>query len=86
METLPGWQLEDNELVYQFEGRSFIEVWVLMSQIAFKSEEMNHHPDWRNIYNKLTIRLKTHDSDGITSLDLELARFISTRVKELFNR
>lgn len=84
--NLPGWFLEENCLCYEFVGRNFIEAWVLMSQIAFKAEEMNHHPDWRNVYNKLTIRLSTHDAGGITQLDLDLAYFISGKVKDLFNR
>lgn len=84
--SLSGWILDDDCLRYEFEGRNFIEAWVLMSQIAFKAEEMNHHPDWRNVYNKLTIRLSTHDTGGITELDLALARFISGKVKDLFNK
>lgn len=86
LEHLQGWKLEENALQYEFIGKNFVEAWVLMSQIAFKAEEMNHHPDWRNVYNKLYIKLSTHDTGGITSLDLTLAQFISTRVKELFNR
>jgi 4a-hydroxytetrahydrobiopterin dehydratase len=84
--SLPGWKLDGEELCYEFVGRNFIEAWVLMSQVAFKAEEMNHHPDWRNVYNKLTIRLRTHETGGITQLDLDLARFICDKVKDLFNR
>ena len=48
--------------------------------MAFDAEELNHHPDWSNVWNRVTIDLSTHDAGGITDLDLELARRISSYV------
>ena len=46
-----------------------------MKEVAVKCEEMNHHPKWTNVYNKLDIELYTHDSGGITEKDFELSSF-----------
>lgn len=53
----------------------FIAAFGFMTQIAMKAEKMNHHPNWSNVYNKVTIVLYTHETDGITEHDLELAEF-----------
>lgn len=47
-----------------------------MTRVALRAEAMNHHPEWRNVYNRVSIRLSTHDVGGLSSLDVELARFI----------
>ena len=44
-----------------------------MSEVALLAEKMGHHPDWRNVYNRVEIRLETHDAGGITDLDFQLA-------------
>jgi 4a-hydroxytetrahydrobiopterin dehydratase len=49
-----------------------------MTKIALHAEKMNHHPEWFNVYNRITIDLMTHDAGGITSNDVELARFIES--------
>ena len=51
-----------------------------MTRVAFDAEELNHHPDWSNVWNRVTIDLSTHDAGGITALDLELAKRISSYV------
>lgn len=48
-----------------------------MSRVALKAETMNHHPEWFNVYNKVEIVLTTHDCDGVSVLDVEMARFIN---------
>ncbi len=49
-----------------------------MSKIALKAESMNHHPEWFNVYNQVRIVLTTHDLNGLSSLDLEMAEFIDS--------
>jgi 4a-hydroxytetrahydrobiopterin dehydratase len=46
-----------------------------MTSVALKAEQMDHHPEWFNVYNRVEITLATHDADGVTSLDVELARY-----------
>ena len=48
-----------------------------MSRVALKAETMNHHPEWFNVYNTVEIVLTTHDCDGVSALDVEMARFIN---------
>lgn len=47
-----------------------------MSRVALKAETMDHHPEWSNVYNRVEVLLTTHDADGVTELDVTLARFI----------
>jgi len=51
-----------------------------MTRIAFEAERMQHHPDWTNVYNTLAIALSTHDADGVTEKDFELAKIIDKLV------
>lgn len=53
---------------------SFSEAWGFMSRVALVAERMNHHPEWTNIYNTVDVTLTTHDCDGLSRLDLDLAR------------
>ena len=47
-----------------------------MTRVALKAEQMDHHPEWFNVYAKVTVILTTHDAGGVTSLDVELAKFM----------
>ena len=76
LENLPGWEEDDDAIAKGFEFDDFKQAWAFMSKIADKAEEMDHHPEWTNVYNKVLIRLSTHDAGGITSKDFELARHI----------
>ena len=51
-----------------------------MTRISFEAEALNHHPNWENVYNRITIALQTHEAGGITSADIELAKRISDLV------
>jgi 4a-hydroxytetrahydrobiopterin dehydratase len=72
--SLAGWRLEDGHLRRDFEFADFVAAFGFMARAALVAERLGHHPDWRNVYNKLTVRLATHDVGGITAHDLELAR------------
>ncbi len=54
--------------------KSFSEAWGFMSRVALLAEKLNHHPEWRNVYNVVDVTLTTHDCDGLSDLDLDLAR------------
>lgn len=71
--ALPGWSLREGALERSLRFGSFVEAFGFMSEVALLAEKMGHHPDWRNVYNRVEIRLETHDAGGITDLDFQLA-------------
>ena len=73
LEALPGWSLVDDKLKREFKFSDFSEAFGFMTSAAICSEKMNHHPEWFNVYNKVRVQLMTHEADGITALDFELA-------------
>lgn len=74
IEQHPAWRLENNKLHREYIFRNFIEAFGFMTEIALLAESMNHHPEWLNVYQKLTIDLSTHKAGGITQLDFQLAQ------------
>lgn len=56
----------------------FNAAFAFMTRVALKAEQLNHHPEWQNVYNRVEITLTTHDAGGLTTLDTELAAFIET--------
>ncbi len=74
---LPGWELRDGCLHREVVLADFRTAFAFMTRVAFDAEDLNHHPDWSNVWNRVVIDLSTHDAGGITDLDLELARRIS---------
>ena len=73
---LPGWELEDDGIIKAFEFDDFKQAWAFMSKVAEAAEAMDHHPEWTNVYNKVLIRLSTHDAGGLTQRDFKLAAAI----------
>jgi len=73
---LDGWSLQGGSIVKDFKFKDFREAFSAMCRIAFECEAQNHHPDWRNVYNSLTIALNTHDVGGVTAKDFKLAKSI----------
>jgi len=71
---LPGWKGETGGLTKTFTFHSFREAMSFMTRVAFEAEELNHHPDWTNVYNRVVVRLNTHDAGSrVTAKDVELA-------------
>lgn len=71
---LEGWSIQNGKLHRQFQFPSFVEAFGFMSSVALVAESMGHHPEWFNVYNRVTIDLTTHDSGGITQKDVDLAK------------
>ncbi|WP_227430283.1 4a-hydroxytetrahydrobiopterin dehydratase [Psychrobacter sp. I-STPA6b] len=74
LQDLQGWQQEGNSIVKTFVFNDFIEAMSFMNAVAFHAEKLEHHPEWKNIYNEVMVRLTTHDVNGITSHDIRLAK------------
>ena len=72
----PDWEYYDHALHAEFEFENFKDCFSAMSRIAFECEALNHHPNWSNVYNVLTISLATHDAGGVTDKDFKLAAAI----------
>jgi len=81
IELLQDWDYCDNALNTDFEFDNFKDCMSAMNRIAFECETLNHHPEWKNVYNKLEIRLTTHDAGGVTDLDFKLAKTINKIVE-----
>ncbi|HMO37759.1 MAG TPA: 4a-hydroxytetrahydrobiopterin dehydratase [Saprospiraceae bacterium] len=71
------WQEENNQLRARFQFQDFTEAFAFMTEVAFQAEKMNHHPEWRNVWNTVDIHLSTHDAGNIvTDQDRRLAAAI----------
>lgn len=73
---LPQWQLQAGKLHRELRFASFVEAFGFMAQVALVAEAMGHHPEWSNVWNRVSIDLITHDIGALSSLDLELAQRI----------
>ena len=79
---LPGWSCQDNALVKTLEFTDFREAMAFMLKAGFEADAMNHHPEWSNVYNKVSIRLTTHDAGNqVTAKDVTLAGKMSALAK-----
>ncbi len=78
LKNLPGWTVKEEKLHKDFEFNDFNQAFGFMTRAAMEIEKMNHHPEWFNVYNKITIDLTTHDAGGITENDVELARILNS--------
>lgn len=74
LQTTGGaWAIDGNALTTDWAFQNFQQAFIFMSLCAESAERMNHHPDWTNIYNRVHVKLSTHDAGGLTALDFELA-------------
>ena len=71
--TTPGWAHEGDALRRQFRFGNFVEAFGFMASVALIAERLDHHPEWSNVYNRVDVRLSTHDRGGVTALDFEFA-------------
>lgn len=78
MVTLKGWQkLRGRDAITKkFIFKDFSSAFGWMSRVAMKAEQMDHHPEWFNVYNRVEVILTTHDASGISQLDINMARFM----------
>ena len=77
--TVPsGWQHDDNTLLREWQFANFVQAFSFMTQVALLAERADHHPNWSNVYNKVTIRLTSHDAGNtVTQRDVDLATQIN---------
>jgi 4a-hydroxytetrahydrobiopterin dehydratase len=76
--SLDGWSVvEGRDAIFKaFKFADFKAALAFMVQSGLKAEQMDHHPEWFNVYNRVEVTLATHDADGVTGLDVELAAFM----------
>lgn len=75
--SMPEWRFREGALERQLRFGNFVGAFGFMASVALVAERMNHHPEWSNVYNKVTIRLTTHDAGGVSERDFALAAAIS---------
>lgn len=73
LKSLPGWSLIEGKLHCEYQFRDFVEAWGFMTMAALHIHEMDHHPEWFNVYHRVRVDLMTHSLDGVSPLDMELA-------------
>ena len=73
LKALPGWSLQAGKLHKAFAFKDFVEAWSFMSAVALVAESMGHHPEWSNVWSRVTVDLTTHDAGGVSALDFDLA-------------
>ena len=80
LRELEGWEhlpTTPDTIKKEFKFKTFRQAWAFMTEVALLAEKMDHHPDWSNVYNRVTINLTTHDAGGVSDLDLKLAKSIN---------
>lgn len=75
---MAGWEVVNGKLHKEYLFDTFNAAFGFMARAAMEIEKANHHPEWLNVYNRLTIDLTTHDAGGITSNDINLARVLDS--------
>ncbi|MBM3546978.1 MAG: 4a-hydroxytetrahydrobiopterin dehydratase [Alphaproteobacteria bacterium] len=80
---LDGWsEVQGRDAIRKtFKFEDFSRAFAFMTRIALKAEQLDHHPEWSNVYSKVEITLATHDAGGVTELDVALAKFIDETSK-----
>lgn len=75
---LDGWCAAEGRdaIEKSFRFEDFKAAFAFMTRVALKAEQMDHHPEWFNVYGSVDVLLATHDAGGVTEKDLELARFM----------
>ena len=81
--ALGGWSVSNGKLRREYKFPDFIHAFGFMATAALAIEKMNHHPEWCNVYNRVTVELVTHDAGGITQNDVDLARTLEAIANKL---
>ena len=78
LESLPGWRAVDGRdaIARSYRFVDFNAAFGFMTRVALAAEKLDHHPEWSNVYNRVEVVLTTHDVDGVTTLDVTLARLM----------
>jgi 4a-hydroxytetrahydrobiopterin dehydratase len=79
-QQLPAWSVVNGKLQRELRFADFNEAFGFMARVALIAEAMGHHPEWSNVWNRVVIDLTTHDTGGLSTLDLQLARRIDELV------
>ena len=79
LDSLDGWTMASNRdaIERSFKFADFSEAWGFMNRVALLAEKHDHHPEWSNVYNSVEIALTTHDADGLSIRDVEMAKAIN---------
>ena len=80
LRELPAWNLGEARITRRFVFKDFVEAFGFMASVALLAERANHHPEWSNVYNRVSIELTTHDAGGLTERDFKLAASIDKLV------
>ena len=80
-EIVTSWVLKGKYIHREFIFKNFIQAFSFMTSVAMIAEKVDHHPNWKNVYSKVNIALSTHDADGLTNKDFQLAKEIDLIVK-----
>ena len=80
LKKLSGWNVKNEKLHKEFQFDNFNQAFGFMTRAAMEIEKMNHHPEWFNVYNRITVDLTTHEAGGITNNDVNLARILNSLV------
>jgi 4a-hydroxytetrahydrobiopterin dehydratase len=83
LSELSGWNVVESKLHKEYKFADFIHAFGFMATAALTIEKMGHHPEWFNVYNRVTVDLTTHDAQGITSKDVDLAKLLDEIAKKL---
>ncbi len=83
VKKMPGWSVKGGKLHREYKFVDFPHAFGMMATAAPAIEKMNHHPEWSNVYNKVTVDLSTHDAGGITQKDFDLAALLEGIAKKL---
>ena len=78
LRALPKWSVAAGKLTRTYEFPDFIAAWGFMSSAALVIQQLDHHPEWFNVYGRVRVELVTHDAGGITARDVELASRLET--------
>ena len=73
LSKIKGWSFQNDGIEKEFEFKDFVEAFGFMARVALLAEKAYHHPEWCNVYNKVHVRLTTHDAGGVTDRDFKLA-------------